>query len=792
VPVTKVVQRSETVQTVDSATGQSAGKDDNYAVTGNQAASALGDVEKPKSCVLLWTSPPAPALEGVHSLAYSPNGMTIAIVEGDYKSQAIILWDVATGRPITTLKRHSSSVLDIAFSPDGKTLASSAENGMIKLWDVTSGKETSSLEGHDKMVRSVAFSPDGKTLASCANEGEIKLWDVATSKEITAMSHGTYLISDVTFSPDGKTLASGTGDGTIKLWDVPSGKQITTLAGPRNREVLSEAVNSVTFSPDGKTLASGADDGTIKLWDVAAGKQSATLKGHDGHVYSVTFSPDGKTLASGSGDDKILLWNVASGKQTASLEGFGGLVTCVVFSPDGKTLASGSPDERCCLKLWDVATASQKLVSEGHWSPVSSVAFTRDGKTLASLSWDGTILLWDVPSGKQKNCLIIPYKLKDGGGIMSISFSPDGKTLASSSFESTIILWDVVTGKQTASLRGHTKSVSRVAFSPDGKTLASGSYDKTVKLWDVVTGKQTVSLDGHTQTVKRVAFSPDGKTLISCVNDSLLTNNGLLRLWDVATGKQIDHVEGCSLSSDGRVRASVGADNTIKLRDAITGKQIASLEGSTDVKEDCIALSPDGKVLAVATICYNEVRIATILLWNVASGEQLAKIERKSSINDLAFSPDGMTIAIGTSDHTVELWDVSHVVQNQTADKDGPKGVPGHNPDIYVPQNSDLSQHTNAIVIGEDSVLQEDADARRQLVAQAKSYYAMFNMADRKPSMRAGTLSNPMLIMWGGSAEKMLQEMIKKSDKYNCPESKKRYEHCLKLCQKWRKEQDSK
>jgi WD40 repeat protein len=556
----------------------------------------------------------------VRSVAFSPDGKTLA--SGSFDN-TVKLWDMATGTQLRSLEGHSNTVVSVAFSPDGKTLASSSNT--TKLWDVATGAQLRSLDGHSVAVAAVAFSPDGNILAS-GGLNTIQLWNVATGVQLRSINADAGLVASVAFSPDGKTLASGS-QYQVSLWDVATGAQ-------RPLGAHGEVVKSVAFSPDGKTLTSGSYN-LIELWDVATRKRLHSLR-HSITVASVAFSPDGKTFATGASDGEVELWDLATGARLSSTDGHkpASEVSTVAFSHDGKTLASGTFDK---IKLWDVATGSQlrSLDSRSHW--VTSVAFSPDGKTLASGTFD-QVKLWDMATGAP------PRSTNDGGG--SVAFSPNGKTLAGGS-SATIKLQDVATATQLRSLNRDANWVSTVAFSPDGKILASAT-SSTVTLWDVATGTQLRSLL-HSNTVYAFAFSPDGKTLASAIS-------GTLTLWNVATGtlRSLWHGTGSvyslAFSPNGKTLAGSGSDQ-VKLWDVATGTQLRSLRHSGVV--DTVAFSPDGKTLVSGS------DDNTVKLWDVATGAPLRSLDGHSSkVSSVAFSRDGKTLASGSWDGKTKLWDI--------------------------------------------------------------------------------------------------------------------------------------
>lgn len=647
---------------------------------------------------MVWEPNPRGALD------IGPDGSRAVVTFGGFPDRPPCVWNLADGTSLVELIGHAAPVHSVAFSPDGRRVATASADQTARIWDAASGREEFVLRGHPSSVWFVTFNPAGtrvltladgnrKTYAatptfvnvSSQSNAETlepaagRLWDAATGKEIAALAwpksstgHAqSGFVGVARFNRDGTRIVTA-GHGSswggedpyhAALWNAESGAFLTSLRGKgRSAEPPLDAA----FSPDGSLVAAAFDDKQVQLWESRTGKHLLALKGHHGSVRSVEFTPDGERLISTSDDATAQIWDARAVDADDRRRGVWPNVYALVFNPACNRVASVKTAEHFEIDILDATTRqTYARVELDGVGGIDRPLFSADGKLLLLHPRFQPFALYDAETGKRLRELGGPV------GYVGAAISPDGRFIAITTNDDAV-LWETASGRELARLPSTTEhQISNVIFSPDGRALltmnsgpgrSAGSAIPAC-LWDVPSGRKRAEL--KRQNVRFVAaqcsqasFSPDGRRVAAAIG-----NSG--QIWDTATGRELlalgpheMQVHLALFTPDGRGVLTTGADGQAVLWNAVSGREVWRLKG---VENDEIAhaeFTPDGRFLLTASYerrqSGNSFLNGAARLWDAATGAELCTFFRhESNLDSVALSPDGRLAIVsylGTAD----------------------------------------------------------------------------------------------------------------------------------------------
>ena len=506
-------------------------------------------------------------------LAFAHDGQTLLVANRDH---SLVLWRIPDRKQLRTIAGPAHTpdgIPSSIFQASGDLRLAALAGGFgkyLRVLDVTTGRELWTAPAAEESVRALAFSPDGKILASGAGfaESAIRLWEAETGREIGRLEGHRSWVSSLVFWPDGKTLASGGGDQTIRLWDVASRRPLATLRGHHHE------VWSLGLLPDATTLVSSCKDGSVNVWDTTLVRHERTYFTAPALLQTWSIAPDSQSILALDRNGQVVSFQGANFQEEQPVLDTGGDLFNPCFSQDARFMAAAVNG---MIRVWDLQTraARLELAPQTRWT--IPVAFVPPGNHLIVHQMeDASFHEWDVTTGKEVRSWPGPAQL---GGRADFAFSPDRQWVLGYNREGEAHWVHTLTGRDTE-WNLELKQISQAAISPDNQTIAVVSILASGGLWDAATSKKTATLHGFLQGMHSVAFSPDGKRLV-------IGSNGkeAVKLWDVDSHQELLTLEGqgslfraTAFSPDGNLLAASNGRGRLHIWRAPSLEEIARLE----------------------------------------------------------------------------------------------------------------------------------------------------------------------------------------------------------------------
>lgn len=571
--------------------------------------------------------------DAVRDVAWSPDGRLLATASRDGTAR---IFDAASGRSVLVLPADGAMTESVSWSPDSAFLATSGREHVVRIWDVASGQPVRLLTGATDVVRQVAWAPDGRHVAATSRDRLVRVWS-ATTGQLVHTLHGHHDdVWGVAWAPDGTRVASASHDQSAIVWDVATGQAVTTMRGH------SDFVEGIAWSPDGMSLATGSGDQTVRIWDAHSGEQRLLVRGHADYVWNIAWSPDGRMLASASSDRTVRIVSTADAEVLAVLRGHTDTVWGVAWSPSGRRLATSSTDTFGAV--WELRPrGAEEILADTRGGQVNRAAWNRTGERLVTACDDGSVHFFDAGTGALSG-----PSLRLDDRVWCAAWSPRDDRLALSANDG---LFRIMDEAGNTLVEDWGEVVESCGWSPDGGRVATGGHDGAVRVRAAQTGTELVAMTGHQDWVGCVRWSPSGRYLASASDDRTC------RLWDVAEGRQLtvlrghdNYVDDAAWSPDEQRVVTASGDWTAGVWDATTGRLIELLKGH-EGRVRAVAWSPDGALIATGS------DDGTVRVWSASTlDEKVIAGVHTDKVTSVAWSEDGARLLSASSDGTARIW----------------------------------------------------------------------------------------------------------------------------------------